>query len=67
MARRISLKTLSLLVFSTIFVLSFNTARAYEPNDDKPTHNGPTAANGAATNGEAHFDAGKLMRRPACR
>jgi len=56
------LKALKVLLFSTLFFLSFNTLFAYEPNDDKPTHNDP------AHNAQHHeaeekkgFDAGKLI------
>lgn len=61
MVRKMSLKALSVLVFSTIFFLSFNTARAYEPNDDRPTHNGPSAVTKEGKTGESAFDAGKLI------
>lgn len=62
MLRKNSLKALSTLVFSTLFLLSFNLACAYEPNDDKPTHNGPAAQQTAHPEEEkSGFDAGKLI------
>lgn len=54
------LKALTILLFSTLFFLSFNTAFAYEPNDDKPTHNGPSNHNQGQPAKEG-FDAGKLI------
>ncbi len=54
------LKALSILLFSTLFFFSFNTAFAYEPNDDKATHNGPAAAHAPETE-KTGFDAGKLI------
>ncbi len=59
MSRKISLKTLSLLVFSTIFVLSFNTACAYEPNDDRPMKGAKVAEDKQEE--KTGFDAGKLI------
>src|SRR5437868_3555544 len=56
MPRKISLKALSTLLFSALFLLSFNTASAYEPTDEK------AAKDTAKTeHGEAKFDAGKLI------
>lgn len=54
------LKALSILLFSTLFFLSFNTTFAYEPNDDKPMK-GAVAEAPKHEEGEKKFDAGKLI------
>ncbi len=59
MLRKFSLKTLSILLFSTLFVLSFNTACAYEPNDDKPMKGAKVEEPKGEENKK--FDAGKLI------
>ena len=61
MPRLKPVKLLSALLFSTLFLLSFNIF-AYEPNDDKPTHNDP-AAHTAATGHQAKkgFNAGQMI------
>ena len=61
MMLRTPLKALSLLVFSALFLLSFNTSFAYEPNDDRPTHNGPSAQHEDTAKKAGGFDAGKLI------
>ena len=57
MPRKISLKALSTLFFSALFLLAFNTASAYEPTDEKTAKD--TSAK--TEHGEAKFDAGKLI------
>ncbi|HXB40556.1 MAG TPA: F0F1 ATP synthase subunit A [Bacteroidia bacterium] len=59
MVRKMSLKALSILVFSTIFFLSFNPARAYEPNDDRPMKGARVAEEKKEES--KSFDAGKLI------
>lgn len=60
MPRLKPLKLLSGLLFSTLFLLSFNSALAYEPNDDKPTHNDPAVAV-TEHHEKKGFNAGKMI------
>lgn len=60
MLRTKTLKSLKVLLFPILFFFAISPAFAYEPNDDKPTHNGP-AAHSEQPAGEEKFDAGKLI------
>jgi len=60
MPRKNSPKALFLLLLSTLFALSFNTAFAYEPNDDKPMK-GAAPVNPDLPAKKEGFDAGKLI------
>lgn len=62
MLRKFSLKALTLPLLLAFFALSTGKAQAYEPNDDKPTHNGPTATHEKELiKTEEGFDAGKMI------
>jgi len=59
MMLRTPLKAISLLVFSVLFLLSFNKSFAYEPNDDRPMKGAKVEE--AKTEEHKGFDAGKLI------
>jgi len=60
MPRKNSPKALFVLLFSTLFLLSFNTVFGYEPNDDRPMK-GAHVAEPKHEEKKVGFDAGKLI------
>lgn len=61
MPRIKSLKALTILLFSTLFFLSFNTSFAYEPNDDRPMKGAEVKAEDKKEEEKHGFNAGEMI------